>query len=170
VRFASDLCKYFAETVVPAWADANGEYETNRLGFLTVAAPAGQAPFVVQNGEFVSHHFDLQRIAAEAPKAKLALKYLNVLEAFAIPFAEGVADENIGFRETARPFCQGAQLYMPFLFFLRSQNLGRFESIVKLYTIWTNRLAADAVAPLMQVMQQLAKGGEARIKPLDHGF
>ncbi|MFZ0859893.1 MAG: hypothetical protein WAN18_04370, partial [Candidatus Sulfotelmatobacter sp.] len=56
--------------------------------------------------------------------SKGAVTYLNALEAFAIPFAAGVADEDIGYRETARPFCQGALAYMPVIFQLRATNAG----------------------------------------------
>jgi hypothetical protein len=170
VKLAADLCKYFAESVVPIWAKANDEYKTQQLKYLTVSPPEGQPAFVIKDGEIVSHHFNVKQLPQDLAKHNLAVTYLNTLEAFAIPFAEGVADEDIGYRETARPFCQGAQLYMPAIFQLRVQNAGRFESIVKLNSAWTNRLAADAVAPVLKIMMQLEKAGEKRIKPLDQGY
>jgi hypothetical protein len=168
VKLAAELCKYFAESVVPVWGQANEDY--NRLGLkcLGINPPQGQLPFVIQEGEIISHHFNLKQLADDSPKFNSAVTYLNALEAFAIPFAAGVADEEIGYRETARPFCQGVMAYMPVIFQLRATNAGRFESIVRLYVSWSRRLAAEMTAPVMKVMQQLAMdAGKDRIKPLD---
>ena len=170
VKLAADLCRYFAENVVPFWTKTTEEYNSAKFTFLAVNPPQGQPPFVIKDGEIVAHCFDLNKLSQEVPKANFAVNFLNTLEAFAIPFAAGVADEEIGYKETARPFCQAAQSYMPLLFQMRAQNAGRFESIVKLYGTWTNRLAAETVAPMLKVMQQLAKSGENRISPLDQGF
>lgn len=167
VKLAAELCKYFAEDVIPSWNRTNEEYRRLNLTFLTVTPPQGQPPFVINKGEIVTHHFNAAQLAQEVPRAQFAVDFLNIMEAFAIPFAAGVADEDIGYQETARPFCQSAQAYMPLLYQLRLQNAGRYESIVKLYGTWTNRLAAETVAPIMRVMQQLARAGEDRIRPLD---
>jgi len=170
VKLAAELCKYFAETVARAWTEANEDYRKLGLKFLGVVPPQGQPAFLIQNGEIVSHHFNLKQLAEELPRINSAITYLNVLEAFAIPFAAGVADEDIGYRETARPFCQGVQLFMPVIFQLRAENKGRFESIVKLYTMWNQRLVLETVAPVMKVMQQLQDAEKSRIKPIDQDF
>jgi hypothetical protein len=168
VKLAADLCRYFAESVVAVWAKANDDYTKSGLKCLSVSPPQGQPPFVIQDGEIVGHHFNLKQLAEDSPKFNSAINYLNALEAFAIPFAAGVADEDIGYRETARPFCQGVTVYMPVIFHLRATNAGRFESIVRLYATWSKRLAAEMTAPVMKVMQQLAQeAGKDRIKPLD---
>jgi hypothetical protein len=96
--------------------------------------------------------------------------YLNLLESFAIPFAEGVADEEIGFKETSRAFCQEIQMCMPAIFQMRKHNAARYESSMKLFVLWNNRLAAEVVAPVMKAMGDLEKASKERIKPLDHNF
>jgi hypothetical protein len=167
VKLAADLCKYYAETVVPNHDKANIDYKTSALKYLSVFAPAGQGPFILQNGEIVAHFFNVKLLADELPKHSAAVHFLNMLEAFAIPFAAGVADDDIGYRETARPFCQAVLNYMPAIFQLRVQNSGRYESIVKLYETWNTRLAAELAAPAMKAMQQLTESAKARIKPLE---
>jgi len=59
---------------------------------------------------------------------------------------------------------------MPALFYLRHTNAGRYESAVKLYEMWSRRLAAEAAAPVMKAMGELKKAAEERIKPLGHDF
>jgi hypothetical protein len=81
--------------------------------------PPGQPPFLIADGEFTAQHFDVKTVFDELHKSDRGVLYLNCLEAFAIPFAAGLADEEIGYRETARPFCQGMNEVMPVLFVLR---------------------------------------------------
>ena len=99
------------------------------------------------------------------------MAYLNALESFAIPFAEGVADEDIGYRETARPFCQEAQICLAAIFHLRRLNKGRYESLIKLLSLWSNRLAAEAAVPVLDLLGGLVKeASKGRIKPIEPVF
>ncbi len=93
VKFAAELCKYYAETVVPLWLKANEDYHRQGLKCLGIVEQQGQPPFVIQNGEIVSHRFNVKQLMDDAPKFNSSVTYLNSLEAFAIPFAAGVADE-----------------------------------------------------------------------------
>jgi len=166
VKFASDQCRYLAEECLRLRTEFGTEYSKSGFKFLQ----QGQPPFVIQNGEITSHSFDLKALREELPHCNSAVLYLNSLEAFAIPFAAGLADEDIGFSEAARPFCQGAAEMMPVTFHLRQKNLGRYESSVKLYEMWSRRLVVEAAAPVMKAMGDLKKAAEERIKPLDHSF
>jgi hypothetical protein len=150
VKLAAEQCRYFAEDCVRAMTEAHDEYHKKGFKFLTPHPAQGQPPFLLQNGEIISHSFDLKALNDEMLECGSVVLYLNSLEAFAIPFAAGLANEDIGFTETARPFCQGLQEAMPALFQLRQTNRGRYESAVKLYEMWSRRLAAEAAAPVMQ--------------------
>ena len=88
-----------------------------------------------------------------------------------LPFAAGVADEGIGYQETAVAFCGYAKTYIPLIFILRRLNSGRFESAVKLYDSWSKRLAAQQVRPVLKKMLELSEAAEkSRIKPLPVDF
>lgn len=167
VKLAADLCTYFAETVIPQIGVATEEYNASQLLYLAVTSPPGQASFVLKDGEIVSHHFNEKQLP-EGPKHKEAVKCVNVLEAFAIPFAAGVADEDIGYRETARGFCQGVRNFMPLIYQFRVTHAGRFESVIKLYEIWNGRLFAEMSGPTLKAIQEAVKKGESgQIKPID---
>jgi hypothetical protein len=104
VKLAAELCKYFAHDVVPAQEAAVKKYVAENGAFL---APVQQpAPaFVIKNGDFVQVNYDISRISAAVWNTMNSefIAFLNKVESFAIPFAAGVADDAIGFQETARP-------------------------------------------------------------------
>jgi hypothetical protein len=122
---------------------------------------------VIKNGEITNHDFDTKLLDAEVPKIEMLLvNYLNSLEAFAIPFVAGVADDELGFKETAMAFCQAVKFLMPALFQLRRKGAARYESTIKLYDMWNRRFAAAAIAPVIKPLQELVKSVEKeKIKP-----
>jgi hypothetical protein len=175
VRYAADQCRYFAEEMVPALAKLGTEYQRLGLTFLNTLAPDNQGPrqFMVQKGEIVpARGYDLSLLDRDWPKiAGPVVTYLNACESFAIPFAEGVADEDIGYRETARAFCQGIQECLPAIFQLRRTNQARYESTIKLHTMWSGRLTAEAVAPVIGILGDIVRNaGRDRIPPIGPNF
>jgi hypothetical protein len=174
VRYADEQCRYFAEKVVPAQTKMGVEYTQARLTFLNILPPDNQGPrqFLVQNGEVVlPRGYDVTLLDREWLKiAEPMITYLNAIESFAIPFAEGVANEDIGYRETARPFCQGMQSVLPAIFQLRRTQQGRYESAIKLYTTWSSRLAAEVVAPMVGILGNIVDAGRGRIPPIEPRF
>lgn len=168
VRMAADLCKYFAEVVVPASGKVDTEYKTLKLRFLD-GIRQERSPHLVRDGEIVNENFNFNLIGEEFPKvAQPVVTHLNYMEAFAIPFVAGVADETIGYQETARTFCYSVARYLPLLSMLRSgKRGGRYESAVRLFETWSKRLAAEDAAPIMNAMAKLAVDAKKeRIKPL----
>ena len=164
VKLAAELCRYFAETVAPQLATAMDEHNKSNLGYLSVL---NQPPFVLKDGEIIANNFN-PKLLPNGPAHLAGVKAVNILEAFAIPFIEGVADEEIGYRETVSGFCAAVQAFMPLIYQLRVTNAGRFESTVKLYEIWNGRLFAKMSGPALKVLQEAVKKGEStQIKSLD---
>jgi hypothetical protein len=92
---------------------------------------------------------------------------MNTIEAFAIPFIAGVADDTLGYQECALGFCQQAKLIVPAIFYMRRKNMARYESAVKLLDMWNKRLVADAMGPVIKSAEAAIKAAaEAKIKPL----
>ena len=161
-KLAADQCRYFAEECVPAFKALVDKYKAQNLTFLQSRLKANEPQFVIQSGEFVSVNCDTGLVQREFPKVEIEiLKHLNGLEYFAILFAAGIADEDIGYRETALAFCEGLDYSMAAVHHLRSKNRGRFDSTVKLFEIWKRRTTARAVAPFMTSMQALIKQAES---------
>jgi hypothetical protein len=116
----------------------------------------------------VGHAFPLPLLQKEIPQISAPLiEDLNAAEAFAISFTSGVADEDLGFRETAIAFCKATRDYMPVYFYARQTNMARHESTIKLFDMWNKRLVANAAALSMKPLDDLIKAAEKdRIKPI----
>jgi hypothetical protein len=169
VKLAADQCRYFAEQVVPALDTVLREYGHQRLTFLNVqaAAPGQPPPFVLQDGKFVQAKYDAKIIEAQWPGiVKPMVHYLNAVESFAIPFAAKVASDEIGFQETSAAFCTGVSLVMPAIYHLMQTQKVGYPSLLTLFCIWNNRIAANVVAPLLAQMQALITAAENEKKKL----
>lgn len=163
LKFAAERCQYFADRAVPAGTGVAQEYKRLGLKFLGM-----QNKWSIQNGEIVNHNFDPKLIGAEFQKiTPVLINHLNVLEAFAIPFAASVADDNLGYQETAIAFCQRVRIYMPAYFYLRRIGDARFESTIKLFDRWNKRLTAKKIESDIKPMQEFLRSVESeKIKPL----
>jgi hypothetical protein len=155
-KLAAEQCRYFAEKCVPTFEHFLARYRANHLTFLEARLRPNEPQFVIQGGEFQTVNCDIPAIQREFPVVESELlAVLNGLEYFAIAFAAGVADEDIGYRETALGFCEALVFTMAAIYHLRTQNRGRYDSAVRLFEIWTRRTTARAVAPFMSSMQAL---------------
>jgi hypothetical protein len=155
-KLALEQCGHFAEKYVPTFKVFVDKYRAQNLTFLEARPRPNEPQFVIQKGEFKSANCDAALFQREYPLIEIELlAALNALEYFAIPFAAGVADEDIGYRETALAFCEGLAFTMAGLYHLRSQNRGRYDSAIRLFEVWNRRTTARAVAPFMSSMQAL---------------
>jgi hypothetical protein len=102
----------------------------------------------VKDGEIVTEAgFDAELLAREASRMRVAIpEFLNTLEAFAIPFVARVADDDLGYQETSVAFCSAVKATLPALFEMRRMDYsGRYESTVKLFERWKNRIDTETL-------------------------
>lgn len=72
------------------------------------------------------------------------MSLLNEMEAFAIYFAKGAADEKVAFSAIGPVYCADVRNYAPLLVdFRRKSNeglaIGPFDNLISLYKIWSSR-------------------------------
>jgi hypothetical protein len=157
-KLAADQCRYLADVVVPAFEKFTKKYNTAGLTFLSKRLQAGQPLIQLTNGEFANPNHDPAALVKEWAIVQLELiEYLNAIEYFAMPFSAGVADEKVAFPVAALPFIAGVNTGVIGLYQLRTMGAGRYESTLKLYTVWFLRLASAAAASAVPQMQQLIK-------------
>lgn len=165
VKLAAELCKYYAHEVVPAQEAFLKKYAVEKCTFLAIQ----QGPaFVIKNGDFAQVNYDLNRVPPEWPKVSAEIvMFLNKSESFAIPFAAGVADDGIGFQETAAVFINTINVLTPAIYYLRQTQGARYASVLKLWNIWHDRIAAQALAPALKGLQELIDAAEKnKIRPI----
>lgn len=167
VKLAADLCKYYAHDVVPKQDMVVNKYKAGQCTFLDAIQQVPPA-FVIKDGDFSQVNYDLKRATPEWAKvATEIITYLNMCESFAIPFVAGVADDDIGFQETAVAFVTTINAYMPAIYYLRMTQGVRYASVLKLWGIWHGRLAAQALLPALKGLQDLVDAVEKnKIKPI----
>jgi hypothetical protein len=135
-KLAAEQCRYFAENVVPAFKALVDKYAEQKLTFFHARSRPNDPQFAIRDGEFIDANCDTELIQREYPRVEAeVLRYLNGLEYFAILFAAGIADEDIGYRETALAFCEELNYCMAALYHLRSRNRGRFDSTIRLFEV-----------------------------------
>ncbi len=144
-KLAVTQCHFYAEDVV-----------TSRARVVALATEKGidfpqPCSFKVSKGEIVEVHTAGRNIIDECQKLdQELLLYMNRLEAFAMAFTSGVADEEVAYRETARAFCQTFPETVPFIDHCRKHEIARYESTLQLYELWNNRLQSEALAKKKQ--------------------
>jgi hypothetical protein len=152
LKFAAERCQYYAEHCVDLHSRVVNEHHRLGLTFLKPPLPS----FSIVDGEIKPERFDEAALAQQYTKISSLIWCLNSLEAFAIPFAAGVADDEIGFQETAAAFCAMVEPLIGVIFLLR--RLGnRYESTVKIYDRWKSRLVAQNLEGKMKQIQEQHK-------------
>lgn len=152
-KLAADECRYYAKEIIPLSIKARNEYQ--RLG-LTFANTV--PTFIIDKGQILNHNFDLPLLHKELPQmGDTLVAYLNAVEGFALFFTSGVADEDIGFQETASAFCQAASAHMPDYFYMRHIKAAQYVSTIKLYELWGRRLMANSISPNIKPMQDFVR-------------
>lgn len=102
VKLAAELCKYFAESVVPSQAKLGMDCaQFNIQGF---KVPQQPPPFVVRDGEIVQVNVNLNVLQSEWSKIGMAaITYLNNAESFAIPLRQEWQMARLGFKRRHLP-------------------------------------------------------------------
>jgi len=167
VKFAAELCKNFANEVVPTQEALIKKYVAEKCTFLNPVKQAAP-PFVIKDGDFAQVNYEISRVKPEWSKVETeAIAFLNKSESFAIPFVAGVADDPIGFQETAVAFVNAINIVLPAIYYLRKTQGVRYASLLKLWNIWHDRIAAQAAAPALKGLQDLIDAAEKnKIKPI----
>jgi hypothetical protein len=167
LKFAAERCQYYAEKCVPLFDKVCSEHKKLGLTFLNTAPQ-----FSIVDGEIRFHNLDQAALSALSKQYSQMttdlIQCLNSAEAFAIPFAAGVADDEVGFQETAAAFCREVEQLIGALFLLRKGGM-KFESTVKVYDHWKSRLVALGIEDKMKQMQEQHKkvAEKGKIKPPD---
>jgi hypothetical protein len=164
LKFAAERCQYYAERCVPLYDRLVSE--SARLGLTFLAT---SPKFAIFNGEILPQPFDRNALFTQYMQIPADIvATMNALEAFAIPFAAGVADDELGFQETAVNFCQMVEQLSGAFIWMRISG-PRYESVMKVYDSWKNRLVAQNLEGKMKQIQAQHKAvaEKGKLKPTD---
>jgi hypothetical protein len=161
-RLAIERCHFYADEVVPARAKIIALAKAAGISF---AVPPS---FKVRDGEIVDLDVRGRNTFDEALKLEQdLLAFLNKLEAFALAFTVGVADEAVGYRETALAFCQAVRETIAYVDLCRRNRTARYESTIQLFELWNNRMIAESLRKQKQRIDDDLQGiKQTKITPL----
>jgi hypothetical protein len=126
-------CQYYLTQIIPlldALDRKMNEVGINSLGSAEINVSGRSVSFSLKPKKLDD------KIRAEVSPPLLAV--YNALEAFSIPFTNGVAEESIAFSAIGQTFCHSVKKFVPELVPL--SQFGYFQNTVNLFTLWYPRL------------------------------
>ena len=95
------------------------------------------------------------------------LPVINSMEAFAIYFTKGVADEEIAFSASGETFCHSVKSLYIEISFCRGKDSKAFENTVLLYKLWSERIKKEKLTKSKEVLEnKLKQISEKKINPI----
>lgn len=171
---AAQQCDRFADEIIPrlyAWQQAIRE-----------AGGTSDERWQLNDQEFAWTSF-ADRKAAEKwqkdPKtdgaSNPAIKALNGMEAFAVYFVKGAADETVAFPSAGKVFCDYVEALAPILVALiekgKNEYLisGPFENVVSLYKLWSVRVKRGKLEEEAKGLGLTVEGERKSLRPIGSG-
>lgn len=95
------------------------------------------------------------------------LSAINSMEAFALYFTKGVADEEIAYSSIGETFCSSVKgLYIE-ISFSRSNDGHAFENTISLYKLWSERMKKENLTKSKhELEQELSQISDEKINPI----
>jgi hypothetical protein len=144
LKLATEQCTYYGDHIVRASAPLIEKInkEPSKYQHAVQVANLVNPSFTVTGGNIQIPGF--RPDDAQSEMAKLdPIVFMNLLEGFSIFFVSGMADENVGYYETAIPFLEQMQFFMPCFLATRQAGRGRYISAVNLYERWQKRYITE---------------------------
>lgn len=134
-------------------------------------------PWKLQNNDFdrtsIDDHAAMAKwLALEGKSGVDTMGFLNGLEAFAIYFAKGAADEQVAYSAVGPLFCDWVESLAPLIIDLRagqhpSTTSGPFQNTVALYQTWAARAKKNALeSSAAKLHAEAAAIRETRLRPI----
>ena len=174
VALAAERCEKFAEETLPRCAEKYNEIFSSGLEKRKWALSDGdlQPQSLKERQDARQWLRDLQ---SKPNHLSQVAAILNDLEAFAIYFAKGAADEKVAYPAIGAVFCEWTQVFAPYLAEVRSTGMdtvtsGKYQNIVELYNIWESRSRReDLEAEADRINNQINEISDRSIDPIGIG-
>jgi hypothetical protein len=162
IELSIDACKRYAENVIQDFIKIIKHCETNDILFFENAT-------FRRNGDSIqisTVHAKKEDAAKLAEIGDLLTSFCNGLEAFAIYFLSGVADEEIAYRTNALSYTEMCETAYK-VFAITGKTGKNIDAINTLYFRWAKRLENDdLVEQKLKINQQLSTFAQKPIRPI----
>lgn len=156
LKLAADQCEYYHRHIIPLQNELFDAIASRGVTFFEKAEVTIRSDAVRVKYSPDDDFFDqIMKVVSELTAA------LNAMEAFAVFFTSGVADESVAFSSLGRSFCNTTQKLLPKIVFYC--QTGHFHNLYHLFLMWNSRLEAGE---LLREKENI----EARLKSVDNKF
>ncbi|PYL10396.1 MAG: hypothetical protein DME33_00865 [Verrucomicrobia bacterium] len=132
LKLAADQCAHYMHNIIPLQNALYEAIQTKHIAFFDKSEVEVKGDQVKVTSTATPADVDaLKTIAYEF------LAAFNAIEAFAVFFVSGVADEKLAFSALGASYCSNVQRYLPEIMLLRS---GSFDNLLRLFFLWNSRL------------------------------
>jgi len=144
VVLAAQRCQWFAEDHIPRYQAHLKQFTERGIGIHEWALTDTKFTEASLADPEAAQRW-IEQINSERPTLVAAISIVNDLEAFAIYFSRGAADEETAYPVVGAVFCSELECFAPFVIELRRTKVrgvaaGVFENAIKLYEAWHLRL------------------------------
>ncbi len=164
LRLAASECDYYHRQIIPLLNALDTAIQENGIVFFERSEVDVQGETIrvrpnLAKDELVKELEKLMTIIKETTEV------FNAMEAFALFFVSGVADERVAFSSVGKTYCNSVKQYLPDLVPI-SQDGEYYQNIIKLFLIWNTRFEKQQLLKDKgRIEQQLAKVRDKFIRP-----
>jgi hypothetical protein len=135
-KIAHEQCRFFAAEVI--------EKKTIAAYDRVFFKPGQEYDITVKGDRFELDKRVITKELKTQLDTNLQITYaINAMEGFALFFASGIAEDEIGFRETGIAFTQLVRIFGPAFYVYQVNNLAKYKSCVELYESWNERVKKE---------------------------
>ena len=134
-KIAADKCEYYMNSIIPLQDNLNKAIEDQGITFFKNWTAEIEGNVIKKNKGTIRND------EREKVMALPTLQVFNSMEAFAIFFTSGVADENVAYLTVGRTYCETVKRYLAFLADLSDD--GYFKNVLTLFLTWENRFEKE---------------------------
>ena len=165
LSLAAERCEYYHSSVEAHMNELNAAVERHGGTLLEKAEVTvrGQEIQVKLNLGKKEMREELDKFMKIVPEICLAF---NALDAFAVFFTSGVADERVAYSCVGATFCNTVRSHLPSILILNQEG-SNYQSIIELFTMWNNRAEAEQLMRSRESIQSELDGlDDSFIRPV----
>lgn len=162
VELAARECLQFGTEIMKEFKELGCKIDS-QTGFLRES----KVEITPNNLRYNTTQVSPEELAKMKPLADDALRVLNRLEGFAIPFVSGVAHDEIGFVECGRAYVQLVERFCPLMAFTNNKHY--YQSSQRLYVKWKIRINkqdrdAELTKHVIELTEKIAEASGGKIE------
>lgn len=137
---ALDLSEKYAKEIIPKIEESNKLARSKGLEISEYSVDDFYLDEIISDKEKQQYEKDVKIFNDNPDLYKVSVETLNFLEALAMNFTKGIADEEIVFTALSQTYCKFIKNNTAFICLLRGRKYNIYTNIVYLYKIWYNRI------------------------------